>query len=213
MQHTADADVALLSNEFTIEQLKKHLGAPKITLFQTFGFLNDSFEYRVVYNNEQVDLFLNYDFNSTHRQYGYYLAQHKIRFVSLFIRYVYRMLFKPINFSRRFSYKFDDYCSGEIYNYKYMIPCEIVKYLNVEYGAYDNWFMPDPLDYTWKNMEHYGRWPDEQWPSVHKVYTYDGSLNINDTIFHLNRVTNFNMTLEKYVTLLNNSKIHELLTL
>jgi hypothetical protein len=80
--HTADADIALLSHEFSIEQLKKHLAVPKITLFQTFGFLNDSFEYRVVYNNEQIDMFLNYDYNSTCRLYGYYLAQHKIRFVN-----------------------------------------------------------------------------------------------------------------------------------
>jgi hypothetical protein len=74
-----DADIALLYDEFSMEQLKKHLGVPKITLFQTFGFLNDSFEYRVVYNNEQIDMFLNYELNSTHRVYGYYLAKHKIR--------------------------------------------------------------------------------------------------------------------------------------
>jgi hypothetical protein len=53
-----------------------------------------------------------------------------------------------------------------------MVPCDTVKYLNFEYGEYDRWSISDPLNYSWSNMEtNFGRWPDDQWASVHKVYT------------------------------------------
>jgi hypothetical protein len=95
-----------------------------------------------------------------------------------------------------------------------MVPCEIEKYLSVEYGKYENWAISNPINYSWENLErNYSRWPDEEWASVHKVYKANGELNIDDTLFHLNRVTNFNMTKERYLKLLESNSIRELLKL
>jgi hypothetical protein len=94
-----------------------------------------------------------------------------------------------------------------------MVPCDIVKYLDVEYGGYDKWSIPRPIKYEWKNMEkNHSVWTNDEWPSVYKVYKPNGQLNIDDTIYNLNQDTKRNITKEYYMQLLNNNQIRELLT-
>jgi hypothetical protein len=95
-----------------------------------------------------------------------------------------------------------------------MVPCDIVKYLNVEYGKYSKWAFSNPLRYNWANVDYNSlKWSDDTWPSIHKVYTADGKLNIDDTVFHLKHNTNFSITVDEYRVLLKNGKIREILTL
>ena len=48
---------------------------------------------------------------------------------------------------KRWLPNFDELCSAELFNHKYMIPCDPVKYLDKEYGP-SRWLTPESSNYN-----------------------------------------------------------------
>jgi len=52
-------------------------------------------------------------------------------------------------------------------NLKYFVPCDPVKYLDLEYGK-SCWLIPKATKYTWKNIKPNGECSDQEWPRAFK---------------------------------------------
>ncbi len=97
---------------------------------------------RIIDKNAYLDLFLIYKCNSTFRLCGYQTYRKKLP-------------------------EFDQLCSAELFNLKYFVPCDPVKYLDLEYGK-SGWLIPKATKYTWKNIKPNGECSDQEWPRAFK---------------------------------------------
>ena len=88
---------------------------------------------------------------------------------------------------------FDELCSAELLNHKYMIPCDPIKYLDKEYGP-SRWLTPESSNYTWKNVVYYNNWTDSEWPRTIKYYDKEGKLLVPKILNHVNKHLKYNLT-------------------
>ncbi len=137
-------------------KIKRHfLGNKIVRLWSTLGLLNDSYEFRMSNDAFTFDMFLVYKINSTHQWCGYQVNRKKYR------RYLPNMKI----------------CSAELFNQKYMIPCDPVSYLDQEYGP-SKWYKPIVTNYEWKNIFFHSTWNSLSWPHAVKFYDRNGNLLI-----------------------------------
>jgi hypothetical protein len=76
------------------------------------------------------------------------------------------------------------YCSGELFNKKFIVPCDPLVIVEADYGK-GKWKMPQESDYKFMNMEYRSDWSDEDWPHAIKFYEED-SFNKKYTLGYLN---------------------------
>ena len=79
-----------------------------------------------------------------------------------------------------------DLCSAELFNQKYMIPCDPVHYLDQEYGA-ANWRKPMESKYEWKNVAYNSIWSDSEWPHAVKYFDRAGNLIVQKIKNYINK--------------------------
>ncbi len=66
-------------------------------------------------------------------------------------------------------------CSGDLFGYRFSVPCSPVDYLNDEYGI-NKWQSPLEKNYTWVNMKFHSIWDDISWMYATRLYTREGKL-------------------------------------
>lgn len=71
--------------------------------------------------------------------------------------------------------EFNELCSAEMFNHKFLVPCDPDGYLNNEYGE---WSTPLAKKYNWTNLVFLGPWENEYWPNVLKQFDPDGRIII-----------------------------------
>ena len=89
---------------------------------------------------------------------------------------------------------FDELCSAELLDSKFLVPCDPVGYLNHQYGPMSLWSVPEPANYTWFNIHKYSEWSDDDWPFVVRFYDRYGYVERTRTINHLNKASKINIT-------------------
>ena len=90
---------------------------------------------------------------------------------------------------------FDELCSAELLGSKYLVPCEPVGYLNHQYGPMSLWSVPEPVNYTWFNIDRVGDWSDNDWPYAIRYYDRYGYAQRARTIGKLNEESKYNITI------------------
>jgi hypothetical protein len=126
---------------------------------------------RLIGKNAYLDLFLVYKHNSTFQSCGYQAYRKK------YLRLI------P---------QFNQLCSADLLNQKHFVPCDPVKYLDLEYGK-SSWLTPQTTKFTWKNVVPNGEWTEQEWPRAFKYYNANGTLHLNKTLDHINKYLKFNL--------------------
>jgi hypothetical protein len=70
---------------------------------------------------------------------------------------------------------FDELCSAELLNRKFLVPCDPVNYLDRDYGP-ERWKTPESVNYTWSNVKYWEKWSQPLWPHTIKYYDKAGRL-------------------------------------
>ena len=72
----------------------------------------------------------------------------------------------------------DRLCTGEIYGYRFPVPCQTVKYLENSYG--DKWMNPESKNYEYTNVLYEPEeWSDLEWfDAIHLYYSSGLRANI-----------------------------------
>jgi hypothetical protein len=82
-------------------------------------------------------------------------------------------------------------CSGELFESKFIVPCNPEEYLSFQYGK-DKW--RKPFKYGYFNMETFNdskTWSDQDWPHVLKYYyRRDGKFSYDQTLDAINKFAN-----------------------
>ena len=117
-------------------------------------------------------MFLVYKINQTHQWCGYQVNRVKFR---------------------RFLPNFDELCSAELLNNKFMVPCDPVNYLDKEYGP-KNWQTPQSKNYSWTNVLYWKNWTDTEWPHTIKYYGKSGELLTPKILAYVNKHLSYNLT-------------------
>lgn len=103
--------------------------------------------------------------------------------------------------SRRTLPLLETLCSGDLFGYRFTIPCSPVEYLDAEYGP-NRWQRPQEKNYTWINMKYHSAWTDIAWMYAVRLYTRQGKLR-ND-LYALNWIgDHFNYTFTNVPSFLN----------
>lgn len=150
---TQDADFGLFAEEYDESIRNYFLGNPVCYLWGALGLVNDSLEFRLFTGRFTLDLFWAYREND-HRWCGYQVYRNKFH----------RTL--PL---------LPKLCSGNLFGYRFSIPCSPAKYLDTEYGP-NNWESPKEKNYTWINMKFHSVWNDISWMYATRLYTREGKL-------------------------------------
>lgn len=84
--HTTDMDFSMKSEDFEKKIKKFFLGNQDMGLWLRLGYLNENYELRL--KPKQLDkfifdLFLTYDYNSTHQNNGYHYKQYKLKYTCI----------------------------------------------------------------------------------------------------------------------------------
>ncbi|UJR35253.1 hypothetical protein I4U23_028017 [Adineta vaga] len=155
--YTGDVDFGLFEEEYD-ESIRHHfLGNPVTHIWAALGLVNDSLEFRLSSGRYVFDLFWTYREDNT-RWYGYQAQRSKYR----------RSL--PL---------FSKVCSGDLYGYRFSVPCLPIEYLDHEYGK-DNWLVPLQKDYKWVNMKYHSMWNDISWMYAVRLYSPEGHLRSDE---------------------------------
>ncbi|CAF0881230.1 unnamed protein product [Didymodactylos carnosus] len=176
---TQDVDFGLYAEEYD-ENIRNHfLGHRPSYLWGALGLVNDSLEFRLHTGKLTVDLFWAYK-EGDHRWCGYQVQRTKFR----------RTL--PL---------LSELCSGDLFGYRFSIPCDPVEYLNSEYGM-NKWNLPLKTGYSWINLKIHSVWNDVAWLYATRLYTRDGKLRSD--AFAINWISKYyNYTIETIPTFLN----------
>lgn len=81
---------------------------------------------------------------------------------------------------------FEDLCSAELFDYKFLIPCDPVTFLKNNYGPIKLWMKPDTEGFKNIDFRHYRIWSKNEWPDWMRHYSRDGVLNVAKTLKDLN---------------------------
>jgi hypothetical protein len=144
---------------------------------------------RVIADRTQVDIFIAYDFNQTHRSVGYHQGRHTATYVAnvaSFLSCFFYVLFF-LFFLSRLVPKFNKFCTGDVLGHKLMVPCDPVAYLDFEYNPREKWTVPTKKFIWWSNMlykQYY--WPDPLWPHAYKSYFPNGTFDRNRSLRGIN---------------------------
>jgi hypothetical protein len=85
-------------------------------------------------------------------------------------------------------------CSGDLFGYRFSIPCSPIDYLDGEYGK-NNWQSPLEKNYTWVNMKYHSMWDDISWMYAVRLYTSQGKLRTDKyAIDWISRNFNYSIT-------------------
>ena len=86
-------------------------------------------------------------------------------------------------FKRTFYFLMDRVCSGEIYGYKFPVPCFPEKYLNNSYG---NWEDPQPAYFRYANVLYTPEnWEELDWFDAARFFWKNGEINTLHTYNYL----------------------------
>ncbi|CAF1348610.1 unnamed protein product [Adineta ricciae] len=156
--YTGDADFGLFYEEYD-ESIRSHfLGNPVTHIWAALGLVNDSLEFRLSSGRYVFDLFWTYREGNNARWYGYQAQRSKYR----------RSL--PL---------FSKVCSGDLFGYRFSVPCSPIEYLDHEYGK-NNWTVPLQKDYGWINMKYHSMWNDISWMYAVRLYSPEGHLRSDE---------------------------------
>ena len=96
---------------------------------------------------------------------------------------------------RRWIPTFNTLCSAELLNFKVLVPCDPIGYLNNEYGNFKNWIKPIIKGYKWTNLEQQNTlWHNSDWPYAIKLIYPNGKLNYNETLNYINKNSNLSLS-------------------
>lgn len=145
---TTDIDVGMYGHKYDPLIEKTFTNDKILPINVKFGMDNDSLGIRL--GNEVVTLGIsfNYEYNSTHLVYPY----HSQRIVKGFV-----------------IRKIESLCSAELFNEKYTIPCDPVKYFEDVYGK-DGWQNPKKKNYKSPNLFFIKRWSTSEWKNAIKFF-------------------------------------------
>ena len=94
------------------------------------------------------------------------------------------MDFKILIFFRRILPNFNKLCSAELMNHKYLVPCDPVQYLDIEYST-GLWRQPEKDNYEWPNLVYYSEYSKDQYKDNVKYYNNNGKFDKESTEIHL----------------------------
>ncbi|CAF1384791.1 unnamed protein product, partial [Didymodactylos carnosus] len=176
---TQDADFGLYAEEYS-EDIRNYFLGNKISyLWGALGLINDSLEFRLYTGRFTLDLFWAYKENNS-RWCGYQVHRTKFR----------RKL--PL---------LPELCSGDLFGYRFSVPCDPIEYLNTEYGI-NKWNAPLEKGYSWINMKLHSYWTDLAWLYATRLYTREGKLRTDK--FAIDWISKFyNYTIKTIPTFLN----------
>jgi len=85
-------------------------------------------------------------------------------------------------------------CSTEFLGSKHFVPCDPVKYFNIEYGVknWENNFEDFHLELN--NLEYLNDWTRDQWPYVIRYYDINGNIDTRKTINLINKYYQYDLT-------------------
>ncbi len=73
-------------------------------------------------------------------------------------------------------------------NFKVLIPCDPVQYLNYEYGGIKNWITPKKKNYKWSNLDKQTwNWTEKEWVHAIKFYNKKIGFDKNQTLKFVNQ--------------------------
>lgn len=146
--HTTDGDIGLLAKQYDYVLEEAFLKSNKVPMIKKLGFINDSLEFRVGNEDFPVDLFFNYIYNQTHMMYSIQAY-----------RKVYRI----------FLTRMKNLCSAELFEEKFLVPCEPNLMLDEIYGK-NLWTKMKNNDKMSPSILFWKRWSLDQWENVVKFY-------------------------------------------
>lgn len=74
---------------------------------------------------------------------------------------------------------FSKLCSGDLYGFRFSVPCSPTAYFDHEYGK-DKWIVPLKKDYKWINMQFHSMWDDISWMYAVRLYSKEGTLRSDE---------------------------------
>lgn len=161
---TQDVDMAVWAHEFEVKIKRHFLGNKIVRVWGTLGLMNDSYELRLYNDLFTFDLFLVYK-NQSSQWCGYQVNRSKFK---------------------RTLPDFNQLCSAELLNHKFMVPCDPVHYLDRDYGPV-RWQTPQSVNYTWSNVRFWEKWSDSLWPHTIKYYDRNGKLIKKKILDYVNK--------------------------
>ncbi|RNA30947.1 fukutin isoform X1 [Brachionus plicatilis] len=142
--HTTDGDIGLLAEQYSPNFEKAFLNSDKVPMVKKLGFVNDSLEFRVGSEALPIDLFFNYIHNQTHMMYS----------IQAF-RKVYRI----------FLTRKQNFCSAQLFEEKFFVPCEPDLMLDEIYGK-NLWKNPDKTNKMSPNILLWKKWSLDEWKNA-----------------------------------------------
>ena len=79
-------------------------------------------------------------------------------------------------------------CSGELFESKFMVPCNPETYLSHQYGK-NKWRKPMKEKYfNYDSIGYFKTWPNDEWPYVIRWYDLKtGELDIEKSLWDINK--------------------------
>jgi hypothetical protein len=96
------------------------------------------------------------------------------------------LLFAMLNRQKLLIFNKTNLCSGELFESKFVVPCNPEEYLSFQYGK-DKWKIPNK-DYHFNldAIKFYKTWNDQEWPFIIRWYDVHGNLDELRTIDAIN---------------------------
>ena len=149
IRHTTDADMSLYSHEYSKKIESFFLNSKIFPLTLKFGLDNDSLELRIGQETEfHIDIFITYEYNNTHQWFPYHHG-------------------REVN--RQIISKFTGICSAELFEEKFLVPCNPTQVLNDIYGV-NRWQKRDKKYRTSPFLQKWKRWNKTEWLNAIKFY-------------------------------------------
>lgn len=127
IRYTSDLDIGMFIKDFQESLFEKFLGNVQLRLLLRFGNVSDGLEFRLTDDYLTYDIFFQYNYNHTHQYNAYYSDRYYKQWFPLF-----------------------DLCSGDLFSYKFIVPCDPDDYLSRVYG---DWRISKKKGYEWLNID------------------------------------------------------------
>ncbi len=90
----------------------------------------------------------------------------------------------------------NEFCSGEVLNRKFTVPCNAIDHLNTYYGPNFEWLNPVAKGYPMKHICCGTKWKDSEIPYIYRQYSKNGDISEE---FTLNQTNGFFKTTELHI--------------
>uniref|UniRef100_A0A915IX81 Uncharacterized protein n=1 Tax=Romanomermis culicivorax TaxID=13658 RepID=A0A915IX81_ROMCU len=153
--HTTDIDLSFPSAEYNPKMDDVIRNDKRLKAYWRLGYPHDGLEYSTYAGPAKIDVFgLYYDEKSNESWIGGMIVDKKEK-----IKFVYPGAVVL--------------CSADLLGRLFHVPCDVERFLVADYG--DNWSYPHlTSDYVWdkspKSLRRVGKFTDEEWPKVFKVF-------------------------------------------